>query len=99
MTYVAARTFAQGRRAGIVSALGTAVGCVDPARGPAGLQTLDLGRFFDAQETIVNVVVACLAASCRSALKPGRPGAWMQRVSGAVLVALNLRLALARSNG
>jgi threonine/homoserine/homoserine lactone efflux protein len=185
MTYVAARTFAQGRRAGIVSALGIAVGCVfhitaaalgvavllqavpqayavvrmagaaylvylgigfirraaageggvtvtpasdrvifrqgvitnvlnpkvalfflaflpqfiDPARGPAGLQTLGLGLFFDAQGTIVNVVVACLAGSFRSALKPGRPGAWMQRVSGAVLVALGLRLALARSNG
>jgi threonine/homoserine/homoserine lactone efflux protein len=185
MTYVAARTLAQGRRAGVVSALGIAVGCVfhiaaaalgvavllqavpqaytvvrmvgaaylvylgiglirraaageggvtvapasdwvifqqgvitnvlnpkvalfflaflpqfiDPARGPAGLQTLGLGLFFDAQGTVVNVMVACLAGSFRSALQSGGRGGWMQRVSGAVLVVLGLRLALARSNG
>jgi threonine/homoserine/homoserine lactone efflux protein len=185
MTYVAARSLAQGRRAGVVSALGIAVGCIfhimaaalgvavlleavpqaytvvrlvgaaylvylgvglirraalaengaivapasdwvifqqgvvtnvlnpkvalfflaflpqfiDPARGPAGLQTLGLGLFFNAQGTIVNVLVACLAGSVRSALQSGRRVAWMQRVSGAVLVALGLRLALARSNG
>jgi threonine/homoserine/homoserine lactone efflux protein len=179
MTYVAARTLAQGRRAGIVSALGIAVGClfhilaaaagvavllravpqaytvvrlvgaayliylgvglvrgsgqveegatiavasdaaifrqgvvtnilnpkvalfflaflpqfVDPSRGPAGLQTLALGFYFDVQGTAINVGVACLAGGARSALAGPRARAWMQRLSGLVLVGLGLRLA------
>lgn len=183
MTYVAARTFAQGRRAGIVSALGISVGCVfhiaaaaagvavllravpqaylvirlagaayliylgaglmrrrddaggdviapvsdasifrqgvitnvcnpkvalfflafipqfvDPARGPAALQTLGLGLYFNVQGTAINVLVACLAGGAHSALASQRGRAMLQRVSGAVLVGLGARLAWSRSN-
>jgi threonine/homoserine/homoserine lactone efflux protein len=183
MTYVAARSLAQGRRAGIVSALGIAVGCafhigaaalgvavflravpqayavvrfvgaayliylgvnairqssvrlhearvapasdlaifrqgvltnilnpkvalfflaflpqfVDPALAPAWLQVLVLGVYFNIQGTLVNVLVACLAGSVRSALQGGRARVWMQRISGIVLVGLGLRLASAPS--
>jgi threonine/homoserine/homoserine lactone efflux protein len=182
MTYVAARTFAQGRRAGIVSALGIAVGCVfhiaaaaagvavllravpqaylivrvagaayliylgvglmrrggdtseaiapasdasifrqgvitnvcnpkvalfflafipqfvDPGRGPVALQTLGLGLYFNVQGTAINVLVACLAGSARSALASPRGRVTLQRVSGAVLIGLGARLAWSRSN-
>jgi threonine/homoserine/homoserine lactone efflux protein len=184
MTYVAARSLGQGRRAGIVSALGIAVGClfhiaaaaagvavllrsvpqayavvrfvgaaylvylgigllrsartggpmaalppdsdgailrqgvitnvlnpkvgffflaflpqfVDPTRGSAALQILGLGAWFIFSGTLVNVVVAWLAGSVRAVLQSGSGRAWFQRVSGLVLVALGVRLALARSN-
>ena len=183
MTYVAARSLAQGRRAGIISALGIAIGClfhigaaalgvavllrsvpeaftvvrligagylsylgvglilrarqgerdvavapasdmaifrqgvitnvlnpkvalfflaflpqfIDPGRGPAGVQTLALGFYFDVQGTLVNVLVAWMAASARSAFRAPRAQAWMQRTSGVVLVGLGIRLALSRS--
>ena len=184
MTYVAARALAQGRRAGIISALGIGVGCffhigaaalgvavllrtvpqayavvrivgaayliylgigllrraggaaaptalaaaaavaifrqgvitnvlnpkvalfflaflpqfVDPARGPAGLQTLALGVFFDVTGTTVNVLVACAAAEARRALESANSRKWIERASGAVLVGLGARLAFARSS-
>jgi threonine/homoserine/homoserine lactone efflux protein len=182
MTYVAARALAQGRRAGIISALGIGVGCffhigaaalgitvllqtvpqayavvrivgaayliylgiglirragrgaaaanpdktsewaifrqgvitnvlnpkvalfflaflpqfVDPASGPVGLQTLALGVFFDVQGTTVNIIVACVAAAAGRALDSVRQRGWMERISGVILVALGVRLALAR---
>ena len=184
MTYVAARALAQGRRAGIISALGIGVGCffhigaaaagvavllravpeayavvrvggavylmylgvgllrgagrssaaaalarasdlaifrqgvitnvlnpkvalfflaflpqfVDPSDGPAGLQTLALGVFFDVSGTTVNVLVALLAAGAGGTLQSARGRAWMERVSGVVLVGLGARLALSRPN-
>ena len=184
MTYVAARALAQGRRAGIISALGIGVGCffhigaaalgvavllrtvpqayavvrivgaayliylgigllrraggaaaptalaaaaavaifrqgvitnvlnpkvalfflaflpqfVDPARGPAGLQTLALGVFFDVTGTTVNVLVACAAAEARRALESANSRKWIERASGAVLIGLGARLAFARSS-
>ena len=183
MTYVAARSLGQGRRAGVISALGIAAGClvhvaiaaagvavllrawphaldivrwigagyllylgiglwrsagrggglmsvpeasdgaifrqgvitnvlnpkvaifflaflpqfVDPARGAAGVQTLALGLFFNTSGTIVNLAVAWLAGSARTLLQSRDGRARFQRVSGAILVALGLRLALARS--
>ena len=69
---------------------------VDPARGPAGLQTLALGAFFNTSGTIVNLAVAWLAGSARALLQSRTGRAWFQRASGIVLVALGLRLALAR---
>src|SRR6266508_1904488 len=59
---------------------------VDPARGPVGLQSLALGIYFDVQGTLVNVMVAWLAGSARSAFRAPRARAWMQRTSGVVLV-------------
>ena len=69
---------------------------IDPARGPAGLQTLALGLLFNVSGTLVNVAVAWLAGSARTLLESRGGRAWFQRVSGAILTALGLRLALAR---
>ena len=183
MTYVAARSLAQGRRAGVISALGIAVGClfhiaaasfglavlleavpqaytavrilgagyliylgvvlvrraaraerdvavrpasdlaifrqgvitnvlnpkvalfflaflpqfINPVGWPVGMQTLALGMYFDAQGTLVNVLVAWLAGGAAAAFRAGVARAWMQRTSGAILVGLGVRLALSRS--
>ena len=70
---------------------------VDPARGNAALQTLALGAWFITSGTIVNAGVAWLAGSVRTLLQSQSGRAWFQRVSGAILVALGIRLALARS--
>jgi threonine/homoserine/homoserine lactone efflux protein len=69
---------------------------VNPARGPVALQTLALGLLFNISGTLVNAAVAWLAASARRLLESRRGRAWFQRVSGAILTALGLRLALAR---
>lgn len=69
---------------------------VDPDRGNAALQTLALGAWFITSGTIVNAGVAWLAGSVRTLLQSQSGRAWFQRVSGAILVALGLRLALAR---
>jgi threonine/homoserine/homoserine lactone efflux protein len=182
MTYVAARSLGQGRRAGMISALGIAVGCcvhilaasagvavvlrawphayffvrvigaayllylgvglwrnagageltpvadavdgaifrqgvitnvlnpkvgmfflaflpqfVDPGRGAAGLQTLALGAAFNVSGTLVNFGVAWLAGSVRAVLQSRSARAWFQRVSGAILIGLGVRLAAART--
>jgi threonine/homoserine/homoserine lactone efflux protein len=70
---------------------------VDPARGPAGLQTLALGAFFNTSGTIVNLAVAWLAGSARALLQSRGGRAWFQRASGIILVALGVRLALVRT--
>jgi threonine/homoserine/homoserine lactone efflux protein len=69
---------------------------VDPARGPAGLQTLALGLLFNVSGTLVNAAVAWLAGAARGLLDSRGGRAWFQRASGAILTALGLRLALAR---
>jgi threonine/homoserine/homoserine lactone efflux protein len=183
MTYVAARSLGQGRRAGVVSALGISVGClfhiaaaaaglavllrawpgayallrwigsayliymglglirragsdgglatipeaqalaifrqgvftnvlnpkvalffvtflpqfVDPARGSIALQTLALGLFFNVSGTIVNLAVAWLAGAARTLLQSRSGRAWFQRASGAILITLGIRLAVARA--
>jgi threonine/homoserine/homoserine lactone efflux protein len=66
---------------------------VDPSRGPAFAQILALGLLFDASGTLVNVAVAWAASSARTLLTTPASRAWMQRASGAVLVALGVRLA------
>jgi len=69
---------------------------IDPARGPAGLQTLALGLLFNLSGTLVNAAVAWLAGSARTLLESRSRRAWFQRASAAILTALGLRLALAR---
>jgi threonine/homoserine/homoserine lactone efflux protein len=69
---------------------------VDPARGPAGLQTLALGLAFNISGTLVNAAVAWMAGTARTLLASRSGRAWFQRASGAVLTALGLRIALAR---
>jgi threonine/homoserine/homoserine lactone efflux protein len=69
---------------------------VDPAGPSAALQILGLGVLFNVSGTLVNVAVAWMAGSARALLASPGGGAWVQRVSGAVLTALGLRLALVR---
>jgi threonine/homoserine/homoserine lactone efflux protein len=69
---------------------------IDPARGPAGLQTLALGLAFNVCGTLVNVAVAWLAGSARTLLESRGGRAWFQRTSAAILAVLGLRLALAQ---
>ena len=71
---------------------------VDPARGPVALQILALGLIFNTSGTIVNVGVAWLAGSLRARIESGAGRTWFQRASGAVLIGLGVRLALARSS-
>ena len=69
---------------------------IDPAHGPAGLQTLALGLAFNVSGTLVNVAVAWLAGSARALLESRGGRAWFQRTSAAILTVLGLRLALAQ---
>ena len=71
---------------------------VDPSRGWVALQTAGLGAWFITSGTIVNVAVAWLAGSARVLLQSRAGRAWFRRASGAILVALGVRLALARSH-
>jgi threonine/homoserine/homoserine lactone efflux protein len=70
---------------------------VDPARGAAGLQILALGLLFNVSGTLVNLGVAWLSGSVRSLLDSRPRRAWFQRISGAILLGLGVRLALVRS--
>jgi threonine/homoserine/homoserine lactone efflux protein len=72
---------------------------VDPARGSAVAQTVFLGLLFDCSGTIVNVAVALFASGARHRWL-GRGGSArgagaLQRVTGAIFVALGVRIALA----
>ncbi|HEX8803688.1 MAG TPA: LysE family transporter [Acidimicrobiales bacterium] len=73
---------------------------VDAARGSPVAQTVFLGLLFDCSGTIVNVAVAIFASGARRRWI-GRGGGrargalTLQRVTGAIFVALGLRLALA----
>ena len=66
---------------------------IDPARGPAAVQTLALGLFFNVSGTLVNLAVAWLAGSARRLWESRAGRAWFERASGAVLIVLGLRLA------
>jgi threonine/homoserine/homoserine lactone efflux protein len=75
---------------------------VDPARGSAVAQTVFLGLLFDCSGTIVNVAVAIFASGARRRWLGaagggggGGGGRVLQRVTGAIFVALGVRLALA----
>jgi len=70
---------------------------VDPARGSVALQTLGLGLFFNGSGTLVNLAVAWAAGSARAFLTSDSRRAWFQRASGGILVALGVRLAVART--
>lgn len=68
---------------------------VDPSHGSAALQILILAGIFNFTGTSVNVLVALLCGSL-SAWLERRPGVWhwQRRISGSMLVALGLSLAL-----
>jgi threonine/homoserine/homoserine lactone efflux protein len=71
---------------------------VSPARGAAALQLAVLGLYFIFSATIVNLVVAALSGVAGDFLRRGRNIARMERLSGAVFIALGLRVGLARSS-
>lgn len=69
---------------------------VDPARGSAAAQIVVLGLLFDTSGTIVNLLVAAGAGGAAGRLRRADgPRRWMERVCGAVFIALGVRLALA----
>jgi threonine/homoserine/homoserine lactone efflux protein len=67
---------------------------VDPARGSAAAQVVALGLLFDASGTAVNLAVALGASGAAGRLRRGeRAGRLVQRATGALFVALGVRLA------
>ena len=69
---------------------------VDPAAGPAIAQIVLLGLLFDVQGTAVNVAVALLASSTTRRLRANATAASvLQRLTGAIFVALGAKLAVA----
>jgi threonine/homoserine/homoserine lactone efflux protein len=69
---------------------------VHPGRGNTALQVLALGLLFDTTGTIVNVVVAIGASRVASRLRGARRTRLiLDRLCGALFIALGLRLALA----
>jgi len=72
---------------------------VDPAAGAPVPQIVFLGLLFNVQGTLVNVAVALLASRTTHWLRSSeRSVAILQRVTGALFVALGARLALADLN-
>jgi threonine/homoserine/homoserine lactone efflux protein len=70
---------------------------VVPTRGSAPLQLVVLSMYFIFSTTILNLAVALLSGVAGDYLRHGRNIARMERASGAVFIALGLRVGLARS--
>lgn len=70
---------------------------VSPSRGSATSQLLVLAVYFIFAATIVNLAVAFLSGTAGDFLRRGRNIAQMERASGAMFIALGLRVGLARS--
>ncbi len=69
---------------------------VDPAAGPAVAQIVLLGLLFDVQGTAVNIAVALLASGTTRRLRTNvRAVSLLQRLTGAIFVALGAKLAVA----
>lgn len=69
---------------------------VDPARGSAALQVLALGLLFNTSGTLVNLVVALGTSGAAAGLRlSGRAARLLERATGALFIALGVRLALA----
>jgi threonine/homoserine/homoserine lactone efflux protein len=67
---------------------------VDPGRGPAWAQMLFLGAPFCISGTIVNGIIALMAAQAGRAVgSSGRAARWVKRASAGILALLALRLA------
>lgn len=70
---------------------------VVPARGSATLQLAVMSVYFIFSTTVFNLVVALISGVAGDFLRRGRNIARMERASGAVFIALGLRVGLARS--
>ncbi len=69
---------------------------VSPVRGAVGWQMAALGLWFDFSGTLVNLAVAGLAGIAGNFLRSGRRQQIAERASGAVCIALGLRVGLTR---
>ncbi|MGA8224245.1 MAG: LysE family translocator [Candidatus Acidiferrales bacterium] len=70
---------------------------VAPSRGSATAQLITLSIYFIFSATLINLAVAVLSGVAGDFLRRGRNIARMERASGAVFIALGLRVGLARS--
>ncbi len=69
---------------------------VDPSRGNPALQVVALGLLFDTTGTLVNLAVALGSSRAAARLRSAsRAAAALQKITGALFIALGLRLALA----
>jgi threonine/homoserine/homoserine lactone efflux protein len=69
---------------------------VDPARGNAAAQVVGLGLLFDTTGTLVNLAVALGASRAAAGLRrSARAARLLERATGALFVALGVRLAVA----
>jgi threonine/homoserine/homoserine lactone efflux protein len=66
---------------------------VDPSRGNPALQVVALGLLFDLSGTLVNLAVALGSSRVAARLRSGRSARLVQRVTGALFIALGARLA------
>jgi len=110
MLYVVTRSVGQGQKAGVISALGIRGYCLAHTAAAFGLsalltssavayawQIIFLGLLFNVSGTLVNVVVALLGGRVGGAFKKRPAFARKQRwITGAVFIALGLRLAFAK---
>ncbi|KUM03495.1 LysE family translocator [Chromobacterium subtsugae] len=70
---------------------------VNPAQGPAGLQTAILGTLFSAQGALIFGALGYFSGHVGQWLARSRKtGQWLDRTAGAIFIALGLRLILAR---
>jgi threonine/homoserine/homoserine lactone efflux protein len=68
---------------------------VDPTRGNPALQVVALGLLFNTTGTLVNLAVAIGSSRAAARLRgPSRAGSLLQRLTGAIFIALGLRLAV-----
>jgi threonine/homoserine/homoserine lactone efflux protein len=67
---------------------------VSPQRGPVAMQMAALGLYFILSGTIVCLVVAVLAGTAGDFFRRGQNVTRMERASGAVFIALGVRVAL-----
>jgi threonine/homoserine/homoserine lactone efflux protein len=70
---------------------------VSPAHGAVALPLLALGLYFNFSGTLVNLAVAYLAGAAGNFLRSSRRRELAERASGAVFIALSLRVGLTRS--
>jgi threonine/homoserine/homoserine lactone efflux protein len=66
---------------------------VDPSRGRPAFQVVVLGLLFDVSGTLVNLAVAIGSSRVAARLRQGRTARLVQRVTGALFIALGARLA------
>jgi threonine/homoserine/homoserine lactone efflux protein len=70
---------------------------VSPERGSVAWQLAGLGLYFGFSGTLVNLAVALAVGLAGDLLRAGRARLYIERFSGAVIIALGLRVGLSRT--